>query len=260
MPKKSPKVKTVSSLNRIAAKSEENFISTAQDVLSQSNAERTTDFFFNMNIPRSVTSETTLEDLEGFVVKPSEIHSFGEEQKIAIAIQKFMDRQVRKLKWHAKNPGMETSSNVLMIMRCTIITTTMRIQRLVYLLDSKENLTPRDWSIAREIINRAFMSFRSHLTIFATNWFDAISQTLQPEEISELLGSFYEFIDAEIRVLDEMRSAIETRRMDLTVIPDGYNPVKPPVYFGGDVLSGGPWNQYWTAIEDHAHRFREAAF
>ena len=260
MPKKSQKVKTISSLNRVAAKSEENFISTAQGVISDSDAARTTDFFFNMNIPRSVMSETTLDPIEEFVVTPSEIHSFLEEQKISLGIQKFMDRQVRKLKWHAKNPGLETSSNVLMIMRCTIITTTMRIQRLVYLLDSKENLSPRDWSIAREIINRAFMSFRTHLTIFTNSWFDAISQTLQPEEVSELLGSFYEFIDAEIRVLDEMRTAIETRRMELTVIPDGYNPVKPPVYFGGDVLSGGPWDQYWTAIEDHAHRFREAAF
>jgi hypothetical protein len=46
--------------------------------------------------------------------------------------------------------------------------------------------------------------------------------------------------------------------MELTVVPVGFDPVKPPVYFGGDLLGRGPWKQFWNAIEDRSLHFREA--
>ena len=91
-------------------------------------------------------------------------------------------------------------------------------------------------------------------------WMEVIKVTFTQDEIADLLGNFYEYIDQELRVLDEMRDAIEARRQDLTVHPEGFNPVTPPVYFGGDVLSPGPWTQYWAAVEQTAHQFRESAF
>ena len=39
--------------------------------------------------------------------------------------------------------------------------------------------------------------------------------------------------------------------------PDGLPPVKPPVYFSGDLLGRGPWKQYWAQVNSRAHSFRE---
>ena len=69
---------------------------------------------------------------------------------------------------------------------------------------------------------------------------------------------FYEFIDEKVRLLEDYRKKIEERRAELTVTPEGYPPVKPPNYFGGDLLGRGPWKQFWNNIDDRAHHFREA--
>ena len=58
--------------------------------------------------------------------------------------------------------------------------------------------------------------------------------------------------------LEEARERVEERRSELTVLPEGHPPVKPPLYFGGDVLGRGPWTQYWKALNSKAHHFRES--
>ena len=73
-----------------------------------------------------------------------------------------------------------------------------------------------------------------------------------------MLGNFYAFIDAHVRLLAEYREKIEERRMQLSVLPEGFPPVKPPNYFGGDLLGKGPWKQFWAVVDQRAHHFREA--
>ena len=107
-------------------------------------------------------------------------------------------------------------------------------------------------------MNGAYLSFRNMLNQLGGQWIDAMCAEVEREELEELLGNFYEFIDATIRKLEAHRAAIEERRMELTVVPRDFDPVKPPNYFGGDIMGRGPWKQFWNNIEDRSHHFRQA--
>ena len=60
------------------------------------------------------------------------------------------------------------------------------------------------------------------------------------------------------RSLETVRGLAEERRVELTVLPEGFPPVRPPIYFGGDLMGRGPWRQYWSTIESRAHHVRES--
>ena len=83
--------------------------------------------------------------------------------------------------------------------------------------------------------------------------------SLDRNEVSDKLRDFYELVDQSVRSLEEHRSRIEERRLELTVSPEGFPPVKPPNYFGGDIMGLGPWTQYWKNLNSRAHHFRETA-
>ncbi len=252
------KVSTISSLVRVASKGEPNFIEVAQNVLETESPERIADFFDKMNIPRSVGCDAVLAPVATFTVKKESIGDFAQERAISAGIQKYMDRHQRKIKWHAGHPSLEGSENVLLVMRCAMTVTTMRLDRLIYLLNSKDELTPVEWAYSREMMNRSYLSFRNFLDLLSGPWIDAVQMAVPREDLVEKLGNFYEFIDARVRTLEEYRVKIEERRAELTVSPVGYPPVKPPNYFGGDLLSRGPWKQFWNNIDNRAHTFREA--
>jgi hypothetical protein len=252
------KVATIASLVRIAARSEAEFIEIVQDVVREADHERTVEFFDRLNIPRSVTSENNLDPLGDVTVAAEDVASYEEEQRISAAIQKFMDRHERKIKWHAGHPSIEGASNVGLVVRASLIVTDMRLQRLVLLLATKEQLSPNEWAIARELMRHAYLSMRNQINLMAGPWIDTVLTTVPREALIEQLGSFYEIVDQWIQKLDAARERIEVRRMELTVVPEGYPPVRPPNYFGGDVLGRGPWKQYWDNLENRAHHFREA--
>jgi hypothetical protein len=170
-----------------------------------------------------------------------------------------MDRHERKLKWHANHPSLESAENTMLLTRAVMVLTDHRLKRLVALLERGDQLDPVQWAIARELMNRSFLSFRNILNILAGDWIDAMQTAVSREELTEKIGNFYEFIDTHIRLLEAYREKLEARRLELAVLPDGYPPVKPPNYFGGDLMGRGPWNQFWTTIDSRAHHFREAA-
>ena len=107
--------------------------------------------------------------------------------------------------------------------------------------------------------SRSYLSFRNFLVLLAGPWIDAMHAAVPRDELAEKIGNFYEFVDAHIRRLEEARERIEDRRQELTVVPDEFPPVKPPVYFGGDLMGRGPWKQFWSTIDNKAHHFREMA-
>lgn len=249
---------TVASLVRSASKDEGEFRTTIQELLDEGDHERTAAFFDRLNIPRSVTSETNAEPLIRFEVGEEGIGTFEEERAISEGIQKFMDRHERKLKWHAGHPSPEGIDNTLLLVRAVMSITELRLKRLLILLNRKDELTPNDWSVARELMNRSYLSFRNVLNILATSWIEAMQAAVPPDDLGPKLGSFYEFVDNHIRLLDDYREKIEERRQLLSVVPDGFPPVKPPNYFGGDLMGRGPWKQFWATIDQRAHNFREA--
>ena len=174
-------------------------------------------------------------------------------------MQKFLERHIRKIKWHAKNPSVEGSENVLFLTRCAIMVTDARLTRLELLLKSADELNPLEWSYARELMNKAYLAFRNFLVQLAGPWIEAMQTAVPREDLLALLGNFYENIDAQVRRLEASRERLEDRRMELTVVPEFYPPVKPPVYFGGDLMARGPWKQFWSTVDQKAHQFREVA-
>ena len=249
---------TIASLVRTASKDETEFASTVQEVVTEGDHDRTAQFFDRLNIPRSVLSDRPSDPPISFEVKEDKVGDFTEERAISNGIQKFMDRHERKLKWHAGHPAVEGAQNTILLVRAMVGVTDLRLKRLTILLERKAQLTPAEWAIARELMNRSFIGFRNTLNVLATTWIEAMQQALPGDQLSGVLGNFYEFIDAHVRLLEEYREKIEERRMQLSVLPEGFPPVKPPNYFGGDLLGKGPWKQFWAVVDARAHHFREA--
>ena len=123
---------------------------------------------------------------------------------------------------------------------------------------SKDELTPLEWSQARKLMNKSYLSFRNFLDLVAQNWLEAMNNTVSSDELQQKTGPFYELVDQSVTALESHRDELEEKRRALTVIPDGYPPVKPPVYFHGDLLGNGPWKQFWTTVNGRAHTLREA--
>jgi len=248
---------TISSLVRQAARSEADFLSTVEQVFAEESAERIAEFFDRLNIPRSIELEPNSPPATAPDASTTTT-TWEDERIINNGIQKYLDRHLKKIKWHAQHPTIEGSRNVLLLMRQAMVITELRLRRLEALLRSSDELSPVEWAIARDIMNRAFMAFRHYLAQLGGAWIDAAVQSLERSDLEESLGSFYEQIDLLIRRLGEHRKLIEERRQQLTVLPAGFDPVKPPAYFGGDLLGPGPWRQFWSALEDRSHHFREA--
>ncbi len=249
---------TIASLVRSASKDEAEFVSAVLEVIADADHERTAQFFDRLNIPRSVTSETLNDPLTRFEITSDQVGDFPQEQAISDGIQKFMERHERKLKWHAGHPSPEGARNTLLLVRAMLSVTELRLKRLMLLLQRKDELAPSEWAVARELMNRSFLSFRNALNVLASSWIEAMQTSIPPEDLGEILGNFYEFIDNHVRMLDEYKDRIEERRQQMAVIPEGFAPVKPPVYFGGDLLGKGPWKQFWATVDQRAHHFREA--
>lgn len=261
---------TIASLIRNAAKSEAEFVETLDQIFEDDDVERIFEFFDRLNIPRSQGAEDT--DLEASVPEITGAPitrelTFEEELHVAGGIQRFMERHWRKIKWHASHPPQPDKDqntdltgieNVLLLFRAAMMVTNVRLARIHKLLNTKDELTPEEWSGARTLMNKAYLSFRNFLDLLAGDWIDAVQASVPREQLGEKLGRFHELVDSELQRLEKLRDDLESRRRELTVLPEGFDPVKPPVYFHGDLLGVGPWKLYWDTVNGRAHHFREA--
>jgi hypothetical protein len=256
----SQKQATIASLVRTAAKTEAEFMSTVEAIFEEDEIDRIWEFFDRLNIPRSQGAD---EELHGPVPEVGghaldKLLGFDHEMRISNGIQRFLDRHERKIKWHATHPALDGIDNVILLFRAAMAITNLRLVRLRRLLQTKDELSPVEWSSARKLMNNSFLSFRNFLTLVAGEWVDAMQSTVPQADLAAKLGRFYELVDAEIQRLDKLKDDIENRRRELAVLPDGFPPVKPPVYFHGDLLGKGPWKLFWQSLNDKAHHFREA--
>ena len=244
------KTSTISSLTRQAAKTEALFVETTQMVLSEETAERVADYFDKLNVPRSTGSDANFTEIQKLVVTADRIFSFEEERAISDGLQKCLDRHERKIKWHAGHPSVEGTENVLFVYRILIMLTDLRLQRIRLVLATKDELAPLEWGVAREMMNKTYLSYRRFLTLTSNNWVDAMLRTVPREQLAELLGSFHEYVDVSIQGLEDARTFIEERRQEIAVLPEGWPAVKPPIYFQGDLLARGPWKLFWAQVVD----------
>ena len=257
---KPDKQATIASLVRTAAKTEAEFMSTVEGIFEEDDVDRIWEFFDRLNIPRSQGAEDNLLAAipESKGIAMTKKFPYESELKISNGIQRFLDRHERKIKWHATHPAMDGVDNVMLLFRAAMSITNLRLTRLKLLLAGKDELSPEEWSNARKLMNNSFLSFRNFLSLVAGEWVDAMTSTVPREELAAKLGRFYELVDSEIQRLEKLKDELEGRRRELAVVPDGYPPVKPPVYFHGDLLGKGPWKLFWQSLNDKAHHFREA--
>jgi hypothetical protein len=250
---------TIASLVRNAAKTEVEFMSTVEGIFQEDDVERIWEFFERLNIPRSQGSEDdvlgSLPEVTGDGV--AKRFSFDQEARISNGIQRFLDRHERKIKWHAAHPAMDGVDNVLLLFRAAMAITNLRLARLKLLLTAKDELTPEEWAGARKLMNNSFLSFRNFLNLVAGEWVDAMTAAVPREELAAKLGRFYEIVDSQVQRLDKLKEELEGRRREMAVVPEGFPPVKPPVYFHGDLLGKGPWKLFWQSLNERAHHFRE---
>jgi hypothetical protein len=255
------KAATIASLVRIAAKTEMEFAQTIQQVLDEGDVERAAEFFDRLNIPRSVGLDdpnNPVAPLKVINAKADQVASYEAEKELSAGLQKFLDRHERKIKWHATHPGIDGVQNVLLLYRCALALTEHRLDRLLILLKKKEELTPIEWAIARELMNRAYLSYRNYLNLVAGEWLDEMMKAASKDQLRSAIGDFYQLVDKSIQTLEQARERMEERRVHLTVLPgDQFPPVKPPNYFGGDLLGRGPWKQFWTSVLNRAAHLRE---
>ena len=258
------KTATIASLVRAAARSETEFYETIVAVFEEQDLERVGEFFEKLNIPRSVGADANglLSEIPEIPAAALYVTDLVSEHLVRDGIQRYLGRHVPQIKWHAGHPAAEGCENVLLLLRESMFVTTLRLKRLQILLDRSDDLTPQEWAIGRELMNRSYLSFRNFLALTAGDWMDAISTAMSRDDLNALFNSdkrsFYQLVDDQVRFLDEMREKIEARRQELTVTPEGFPPVKPPNYFGGDLMGRGPWKQFWTNLNSSAHHFRES--
>lgn len=243
---------TISTLVREAAKTEANFKTILNDEMLGDQPERIEEFFAKLNIPRSTKADDTLvDDLCLGDLSQITVTTFEAEVKAADGIQKFMDRHMRKLKWHTAHPALEGIANCVRLFRAMGIVTELRIHRVLALMHSKERLTVEEWGAARELLNRAYRELREASAIVCSPWIDALYSLDARDEVIEQLTPFAEVVAGHAQVVRELRDKVEERRVLMEVKPDAYPVVKPPRYFGGDLLDVGSWRHFWGELSGH---------
>ncbi len=250
---------TIQALIREAAKTEEKFRAILNEVMIAEPPERVEEFFGKLNIPRSTKADDTL--TETFVLgDPSQIQvtTFAAEVKAADGIQKFMDRHMRKLKWHTAHPAVEGAGNCIRLFRAMGVVTELRIRRVVVLLDTKDRLTVEEWGNARELLNRAYRELREASAIVCGPWIDALFSLDARDEIMEQLTPFAGMVETYAQTARELREKVEERRVQMEVKPEQYPVVRPPRYFGGDLLDVGSWRHYWGELSGHVDSLKNS--
>lgn len=239
---------SIASLVREAAKSETAFLASLNEVLDDEAPDRLEEFFARLNIPRSSKGDDTraeggLPDGQSFTVT-----TFQQEMQVTDSIQKFLDRHLRKIKWHVSHPAIDGAQNCVRLYRAMATVTELRIRRVIALLEANPTVTAEEWGTARELLNRAYREIREASSIVTGAWVEALATTAEPAQIKAALVDFPDVVSQVVQSLRDLRDQVEARRQEMEVRPAGYPPVRPPRYFGGDLLDISSWKHFWGEL------------
>jgi hypothetical protein len=240
---------TIASLIRDAAKTEEAFLAILGDLIRAGEVERLAEFLTKLNIPISVKTDDTL--VEEPVIPPPEdqvVGTFEEEVTISDGIQKFLNRHMRKLKWHVVNPSATGLGNCMRLYRAIGIVSVIRVVRVSILMKSKTILTVDELDKARELLNKSYGAFREATSIVTGAWIEALIASGEIEDVAEALGDFPDRVGEYCQRLFDLREEVKNAYSKLSVKPDNYPAVTPPKYFGGDIMDNSSWRHFWGQI------------
>ena len=155
---------------------------------------------------------------------------------------------MRKVKWHTAHPENAGAEAVRGIFSVTATIEAIRVRRVILLLQAQEVFTAQEWGLARELLNRTYRDYRELCKLMVNRWLSTVLETCDREEMSAHLEALPAIIRARTELFHLLRSEIEARRVQIAVKPEGYPAVRPPRYFGGDLLDEGAWRIYLSLI------------
>jgi hypothetical protein len=242
-PKKPP---TLASLVRLAGAGEETFIAGTLDILQQHDNERSVEYLTRLNLPRDfILHPDGIPSLEGLDVA---IVDWQTETVVIEGMEKFIERHIRKLKWLVNHPDTEAVNAGVGLYRAMCIMTELRIRRVMALLVQSEVLNPIEWGTARELLNRAYRDFRRASSLLTHQFYESMVGSVDRDDVRQALSPVPKVMKAHIVRLASLRDEVEVARLDLAVQPEGYPMVRPPRYFGGDLMETMSWKHFWGEV------------
>ena len=246
---------TIASLVRKAGASDVEFVNIVCEVIQEDDRDRVLDFLCRLNLPLALPDSE--EEKANIAEVGMYIGDFEYELFIAEGFQKYFERHLRKLKWHVSHPEQDSIAPGMRIYGCVAFIAEVRVRRVLSLLGNYEVLTPAQWGAARELLNRSYRHFRVATALVTEKWVESLLEACEAGEVREALSELPAQINVYADRLAALREEVEAARSKLAVQPDGYPLVKPPRYFGGDLLDQGSWKHYWGDVGTLADNLRQ---
>jgi hypothetical protein len=247
---------SIASLVREAGESEAGFVQSLGTVLKEKDTDRFVEFATRLNQP--LRMEGTDEEVPGIDTLDIVVTDFETETIYASALNKFNARHMRKIKWHISHPDIDTVEPGIRIYCCIARIAELRLRRMVALLNSKEVLNPIEWGLARELMNCAYREFRDSSELVTQTWFEALFENFEQDEVRQRFSAVPDVLDGWAERLSALRDEVETRRVEMAVQPpEPYPVVRPPRYFGGDLMAQAAWKHYWGEVGTLADSLRQ---
>ncbi|GEM_PF-1518410 len=246
-PAKPVKLASVASIVREAGASANAFLTVCADVLDNESDERIVEIYGRLSVPKGFTAEEQPEvDLDAVSIVPTD---FEHEAVLAESLNTVMDRHHRKLKWNCTHPAVETLPIVIDIYNVMGWLSQLRVRRVIKLVNSKDVMTPYEWGVTRDQVNRSYRDFRIATRLMATRWIDSMLESCDRTEVRQGVEGLPRMFKARLEELSLLRDEFEIRRAEMGVQPPGRPVVKPPRYFGGDLLDDGAWQIFLGDVQ-----------
>jgi hypothetical protein len=249
---------TIASLVRTAAKSHKIYIDNTVGIFVEDDTDRIVEYFGRLSLPRAWEDEETAEWPPEAVDTAS---SIAREHLLMAGITKYIERNVRKIKWHISHPGeggaQASADAVALVFEAQAEFAKLRLRRCIKLINESEVLSAEDWGKARELMNRGFRDYRTTVQLIANKYLEQLFSISEREEALEALAGYPQMIRKHTADLDELREQVEEARLASTVQPEGYPPVAPPRYFGGDLLDSASWKYFWGEVGNLSDNIRQ---
>jgi hypothetical protein len=236
---------TIASLVRTATHSEKQYVENTTAMFLAADHERTKEYFSRLSMPRVWAVEEPAE----FPPEALEtIYDFAVEYDLMAGQTKFIERNIRKIKWHISHPSLEGSDSIALIFGIQANYACMRIRRVVELLKASETLTAQEWGTARELLNRCYRDYRQTVELISNRWLEVLLESVPRDQALASLEGYPQMIRKASAELEGLRDVVEAVRLQGGVKPEGYPLVKPPRYFGGDLLDPDSWKHFWSEV------------
>ena len=236
---------SIASIVRNAATSEGAFVDTVLEVLRTEETPRIIEIFGRLNVPKIFPEQV---EQPAFDEMPIEVSDFELEATLADGFNTYNDRHMRKMKWHTAHPENAGAIAVVGIFSVTATIEGIRVRRVLMLLQDQEIFTAQEWGLARELLNRTYRDYRELCKLMINRWLPTVMETCDREEIRANIETLPALIRARTERFHRLKNDVENRRLQIAVKPDGYPAVRPPRYFGGDLLDVGAWRIYTAEI------------